>query len=268
MIIFTGTGYSGTGMYSKLFSTHHEYRVERLVRRIRALPGAAAPQHDLLRDPALRRDLMAEHLRGVELRSFRDSSNPYVHLADALWAADQNCRIVLGVRDGREFVRTAISRGHHLPDGHRRPHTFRTLFHTIARLSGRARGRFSGFMFEPERSDPWHSQWSALGAVGRMAWLWQYRNRKALERLQSVPTANWTVTRLEDLTRDPSRTELQRLESFVGVPAEPKWLTERHNQTSQHTFPHHSEWSADTLAEFERIAGPLMRQFGYWGAPS
>jgi len=33
MIIFTGTGRSGAGLYSKLFNTHHEYNVPQLIKR-------------------------------------------------------------------------------------------------------------------------------------------------------------------------------------------------------------------------------------------
>jgi hypothetical protein len=39
MILFTGSGRSGTGLYSKLFATHHEYQVSRLARIIEQLPG-------------------------------------------------------------------------------------------------------------------------------------------------------------------------------------------------------------------------------------
>ena len=108
MIVFTGSGRSGTGLYSKIFNAHHEYNVRGLVGQLRALPGYYNAPSDLLADIRLRRAMMQTHLKGVDLAAFRDSSNPYVHFLDVMHEIDPNIRIVLGVRDGRDFARSGI----------------------------------------------------------------------------------------------------------------------------------------------------------------
>ena len=266
MILFTGSGRSGTGLYSKLFATHHEYEVSRLARIIEELPGYRSPPHDLLADARKRLRIMQRHLHGVDLSAFRDSSNPYVHLLDAAFAMDPDVRIVLGVRDGRDFVRSGITRGYHLPDGLPRPGAWRAVRRWVRQTLGLQRPPiFTGFGLEPEGDDAAHGAWPTMSPVERMAWLWQYRNEKALARLAGVPEDRWTVVRLEDLTGDPRRglQELERLEAFLGVSADRQWLTRKYNHSDALAHPGHDDWTLGDIEGFRRIAGATMARLGY-----
>lgn len=266
MILFTGSGRSGTGLYSKLFATHHEYQVKRLARSIQTMRGYRSPPTDLLADPEVRLRILRRHLDGVDLHSFRDSSNPYVHLLDAAYRLDQDLRIVLGVRDGRDFVRSGITRGYHLPDGLPRPGAWRAVRRRVRWAMGLQRPPiFTGFGLEPEGDDPLHSAWPTMSPVEKMAWLWQYRNQKALTRLAGVPKDRWTVVRLEDLTGEPGRglQELERLEAFLGMSADRQWLTRKYNHSDTLAHPGHDDWAAADVAGFRRIAGATMERLGY-----
>ena len=266
MIIFTGTGRSGTRYYSKVFETHQEFRAEELVGQFKALPHAYAPPTDLLADPQLRLQIMRRHLSGVDLATFRDSSNLYVHFLDALLALDPGVKIVLGVRDGRDFARSAITRGWHLPDAYRRKSRHvRAFMRQIADLVGyELPGRYWGFWVRPAKDDPWFPVWGKLSAIERAAWLWQWRNEKALERLAAVPRTSWTIVRLEDVMGDGPPPELRRLESFLGVKANASAVGVKTNDTQvAFRIADKSQWSAADSAGFYRIAGKTMAKFGY-----
>lgn len=162
MIIFTGTGRSGTGLYSKLFNAHHEYNVPQLIKK-----HFPPPNKVLLSDPfarfSKRLEIMKDHLSNANVATFRDSSNPYVSFLNALYEIDSNVKIVFGVRDGRDFAISAITRGYY------------------------DEKKYSGYSMTPEQDDPYFSIWPNMTPLERMAWISNFRNSKALQRLDSVP---------------------------------------------------------------------------------
>ncbi|MBN1909674.1 MAG: sulfotransferase [Pirellulales bacterium] len=241
MIIFTGSGRSGTKLYAMLFDAHHEYAVDRLKTILeREVPKQDAPLTNPLTDPTQRRRIMEEHLAGIDLATFRDSSNPYIHFIDALVAMDPEVKIVLGVRDGRDFVRSGVSRG----------------YHTSAVNAS--------FGMRPGVDDPYYDNWSQLSPIQKCAWQWTHRNHKALTGLKDAPQDQWTLVRLEDLTANPRRElHLTRLEEFVGRRAERLWLDVKVNKNASFQLPPKEEWSDTWNQEFYEIAGPLMHWLGY-----
>lgn len=241
MIIFTGSGRSGTGLYAKLFDAHHEYRVEELIRRHFPSPLLPMPA-DPFADFAVRLRIMQDHLRGVDLKAFRDSSNPYVSFLDALYAIDPDVKIVLGLRDGRDFAVSGITRGYHLG------------------------GKYTGYSMTPELDDPYCPYWSLMTPIEKMAWWWTYRHRRAIERLATVPRANILVVRLEDFGGDTdlSRRTIEALEAFLGIPAHRQWLTQKYNANREQAFTPKEQWTPQMRKEFDFIAGDLMRAFGYY----
>ncbi len=271
MIVFTGSGRSGTGLYSKIFNAHHEYNVRGLVGQLRALPGYYNAPSDLLADIRLRRAMMQTHLKGVDLAAFRDSSNPYVHFLDVMHEIDPNVRIVLGVRDGRDFARSGITRGYHIPDGRSPLAGVKSAVRAVCRTVGHhLPARYTGFGLQPEGTDPWFDQWPTMTPVEKMAWLWQNRNEKALTRLQSVPKDQWTVVRLEDLSGEAERgrAELQRLEEFLGIKGDPQWLTQKYNHSQSFGFPDKADWPEADIRSFYCIAGSTMEKLGYGTGPT
>ena len=271
MIVFTGRGLSGRGLYSKIFNAHHEYNVRGLVGQLRALPGYYNAPSDLLADIRLRRAMMRTHLKGVDLAAFRDSSNPYVHFLDVMHEIDPNVRIVLGVRDGRDFARSGITRGYHIPDGRSWSGGVKSVARAVCKTFGyHLPGKHCGFGLQPEQCDPWFAEWPQMSPVEKLAWMWQSRNEKALTRLQSVPRDQWTVVRLEDLSGEAERgrAELQRLEEFLGIKGDPQWLTQKYNHSQSFGFPDKADWPEADIRSFYRIAGSTMEKLGYGTGPT
>jgi len=232
VIIFTGTGRSGTGLYAKLFDAHHEYNVRFLTEYFHGQPCPTDPFADF----DLRLSLMSAHLSRVDFATFRDSSNPYVHFLDALYALDPDVRIVLGVRDGRDFVASGVTRGYHDPD------------------------KYPLFSMIPTQDDPYYDKWPAMSPLERCAWMWTYRNQKALDRFSSVPTAHKRIVRLEDLRHRPT---LKALETFAGVRAKRRFLYRNVNANKRAAYPPKEEWDSEMHQPFNTIAGNMMTRFGY-----
>ena len=239
MIIFTGTGRSGIEFYSRLFDTNHQYNVKELARHFPPtnITLDTAPFKDL----STRVKIMRDHLKGVDIKTFRDSSNPYVSFLDALYEIDNNIKIVLGVRDGRDFVRSGITRGYHNEN------------------------KYSGYSKTPCRDDPYFPLWTNMTPVERMAWMWNFRNSKALECLEHVPKENWMIVRLEDLTANEEKSKywIEMLEDFLCLKASRGWLKKKCNASKKLEFPPVVEWNKETTQGFDRIAGKLMLTLGY-----
>lgn len=240
MLIFTGTGRSGTGLYAKLFDGHHEYNKSNyetiLTKHIHSLHNLPS---DPLIDPNLRITIMEEFLAGVDYSTFCDSSNLYVHYLDALYAIDNNIRIVLGVRDGRDFATSGIARDYHNPE------------------------IYSGFGIEPTQDDAYYSRWQSMIPIEKMAWLWTYRNQIALDRLKHIPRENWMIVRMEDLIGDQSEGYVQSLERFTGRKANRDALSVKHNANPANNIPIKELWPPEIHEKFMNIASGMMKFFNY-----
>ncbi len=242
MIIFTGSGRSGTGLYAKLFNGHHEHRVGELMDLVKAqMADFNNPETDPLKDPEIRFQIVKKHFENEDLAEFCDSSNGYIHFPDALHRLNPGIKIVVGMRDGRDFARSGITRGYHTD-------------------------RYHLFSMVPEKDDPIYPYWDRLSPIQKMAWMWNYRNCKVLQRLQDVPNENWAIVRLEDLTDGTPKSEavLTQLENFVGRKADRQWATVKYNaQKTPFALPPKEEWTDDMNQQFAEIAGPLMSQLRY-----
>lgn len=232
MIIFTGTGRSGTALYAKLFNAHHEYNVKYLTQYFKLNNFTKDPFYDF----DTRVKLMKEHLMDIDKSKFRDSSNPYVHFLDALYFLDSDIKIVLGVRDGRDFVVSGITRGYHDEE------------------------KYPLFSMLPTKDNPYYEKWADMTPLERCAWMWTYRNQKALDRLANVPEDNKCIVKLEELQND---LELSKLEEFLDIKAKKKYIKRKINKNKITKYPLKEEWTQEMNKRFNRIAGEMMSYLGY-----
>jgi len=229
MLILTGTGRSGTGMLARLFGGHHEFRATWLLEKY--APPGRVPFRSLDERISAVLDL---HL-GVDPEGFIDASNLYIHLIDALGALYPDLRLVLAVRDGRDFVRSAVTRGWH--------------------------GR-RGFDTCPAPGTADFERWPAMTPVERAAWIWVRRNEIALTGLEALPEHCRRVVRIEDLEEG----NLDGLARFAGVPIRDAGAVSRRvNANPEQSLPPFGRWPEEDRRAFERIAGGMMRRLGYGG---
>lgn len=185
MIIFTGTGRSGTGWLAQCFSAQHEFRARQFVK-------VQWPEMEYdWSDPQRRIAAMRWLLAGVDIKSFGDSCNLYVHFLDALYTIDPTVKIVVCERNREDYVKSAVNRGWH---------------------------NYKGYHCAPAPSDAISASWASMGPQERCGWQWSFRLNKARERLATVPPESYLWCHLEDITQD-----LLPVEQFLGMPANDEW---------------------------------------------
>jgi hypothetical protein len=166
---------------------------------------------------------------GNRRRTFVDSSNLYIYFIDALHLLNPDAKFILTVRNGKDFVRSAFSRRWHEQNA----------FGTV-----------------PPVNDRYFKQWDSLTPIQKNAWIWDYRNRKALEGLKLIPREQKLVLRIEDIDKQDT---LDRLESFTGNKVCDRYIaSERYNVNPAFSLPPKEEWSDAQHDEFNAIAGELM----------
>ncbi len=231
MLIITGTGRCGTVTLARMFGGHHEFRVQYILDKYFL---KADPFSDLFGTIEKRIEVMLDLHQGINRSTFIDSSNLYIYFIDALYALDPSTRVILSVRNGKDFVRSALSRRWHEQN----------IFGTL-----------------PFRNDPYYEKWPSMTPLQKNAWIWVFRNNKALEGLKKAPEGNKMIVRIEDIRKEDT---LEKLKVFTGTGLkEREWASKRVNANPSFDLPPKEEWSDSMNRDFDEIAGGMMRFFGY-----
>lgn len=231
MLIITGTGRSGTETFARMFGGYHEFRVNYILDKYFA---AADPAADLFDTMGKRIMVMLDLHQGIDPEKFIDSSNLYIHFIDAVHLLHPSVKFILSVRNGKDFVRSAFSRRWHE----------RRSFGSV-----------------PQRDDHYFSLWGKMTPIQKNAWIWVYRNKKALRGLGSLPDAQKLVMKIEDVGTDEN---LAVLEAFAGLRiTEGERKGRRYNANPSFSLPPKEAWTDAMNREFDEIAGEMMRFFEY-----
>lgn len=231
MIIITGTGRSGTKAIAQLFGGYHEFRVAYILDKYLLHTD---PHTDPLETLEKRIMAMLDLHQGIDPETFVDASNLYIHFLDALYKLYPSAKFILTVRHGKDFVRSAASRRWHEQN----------IYGTV-----------------PLYTDPYFLQWEAMTPLQKNAWIWNYRNKKALQGLQIIPVKQKFILRIEDVANDEV---LTALETFSGMEILDRGLaTTRINSNPLFDFPPKEEWTELQSAEFYAVAGKMMNFFNY-----
>ncbi len=231
MLIITGTGRCGTAAFARIFNGHHEFRVQYILDKYFL---RADPFSDLFGKIEKRIEVMLDLHQGIDRRTFIDSSNLYIHFIDAISLLDPSAKFILSVRNGKDFVRSAHSRGWH---------------------------EHNQFGTVPPCGDPYYPKWPSMTPLQKNAWIWHYRNSKALAGLNKVPDVNKMIVKIEDISNEDT---LDKLEVFSGIALrERESAAKKVNANPSFDLPPKEEWSDSMNREFDEIAGEMMRFFGY-----
>ncbi len=231
MLIITGTGRSGTGTLARLFGGHHEFRVGYLIEKYFS---KADPHSDPFSTIEKRMEAVLDLHQGIDPQTFVDSSNLYIHFVDAVHLLNPSARFILCVRNGKDFVRSALSRRWH---------------------------EMRSFGAIPQRDDPFFDGWETMGPLQKNAWIWVYRNKKALQGLSRVPEDRKLIIRIEDIGKAET---LDGLEKFAGITISDRdAAAKRHNANPSFSVPPKEEWPKELTGQFNEIARDMMRFFDY-----
>ena len=155
--------------------------------------------------------------------------------ANAIRKAFPSAEIIHLVRDGRDVVRSHMSR--------------RTM--TI-------KNPFSMSM-HPMETDPWKAHWHEMGRFARICWYWQEENRR-------LRTTIGKTVQFEKILTSYELFEKEVLEP-CGIHIEKTiWESARstpRNITSEFSMPKWDQWTKEQQKNFLEICGDEMTQCGY-----
>ena len=129
--------------------------------------------------------------------------------------------------------------------------------------------------YQPGMAEPHHSfsrmvprgeeaqDWSDMTRVGKLAWFWRTLNQQILEQLESLPSENYRIIRIEDF----DYSKYLELADFIGYPPEVsedlflKLTASRPNRL----FPRRQvrDWTGQERAEFEQQVATLSERWDY-----
>ena len=231
MLIITGTGRCGTATLARMLKGHHEFRVQYLLDKYIL---NAVLLSDPFRSIRTRIEAMLDLHQGIDRGTFIDSSNLYIYFIDALYALDPSTKVILLVRNGKDFTRSALSRKWHEQN----------IFGTL-----------------PLRDDPYYEKWPSMTPFQKNAWIWVFRNARALEGLKTAHESRKLIVKVEEMRESET---LDMIEAFAGIGIVEKTLAEKGlNANPSFDLPPKEEWSDSMNRDFDKIAGEMMRFFGY-----
>ena len=171
----------------------------------------------------------------AQLESYGEVNGILRRHIDAICAHIPHATLLHLVRDGRDFVRSIVSR--------------RTY-------SGK---HFVYGDFSPPVVDEYSSRWADLSEFEKACWVWQCENKHMREKVGAT-------VRFEDI--------LSSYKSFCTFVTEPlglsvqetlwqKSVNRPRNVTVNHKLGHWSEWTSEQRRQFEAICGDEMREYDY-----
>ena len=108
----------------------------------------------------------------------------------------------------------------------------------------------------PLPDDPCFRQWPRFSRLQKLAWFWRRVNECIEKRLEPVPESQRLTLRIEDLD---SRTSAD-LAAFCGMRG---GIFASRRVVRDKSGEYAMEWDEASLRQFNEIAAPGMRKYGY-----
>jgi hypothetical protein len=139
------------------------------------------------------------------------------------------------IRDGRDVVRSFISRNHY------------------------TKGSKGHHALRPDKEDPWYYKWDKLNRFERICWLWADANRRVRKHVNRYVKFEKAISDYNYFQRN--------IENYLGLDiGREKWIkaiNRPKNTTKQFVLPHWKKWDERLTESFEKICGEEMRIFRY-----
>jgi hypothetical protein len=183
----------------------------------------------------------AHYCRIHDCRFYIEANNYLFSLVDVIRNVIPHARFIHIVRDGRDYVRSALSRNWYHPQDY----TY----------------RLQASLFP---ADPYASQWQNMSRFEKICWEWQKKDSLILSATQDAPDTLHVT--FESMFDDPSCTGLIRVLTFIGIDDEMvrqkalSSIAHKHNAMPRYAVPRWQEWTARQKEIFERIAGAYYRR--------
>lgn len=244
-VFIVSTGRTGTLFFAQLFNllpdiqSLHEPSPDFLNLAINYAQSlvsfeAAAQEIERKRRPFCR------DLKRQNINFYIESNNRFFSLTHPLQRVFPDSKIIYIVRDGRDYVRSGMSRSWYTEDD-KSP-------------------RLRADMFP---DDPYANQWNQMSRFQKIAWRWQKKDgfiNRDFDKLE-----NSIKVKFEDIFYDPERQGLFEITRFIGIPDDlVKYPLEQIGDKKVHAnskqiIPKWTHWDDQMKRDFDAIAGDHMK---------
>jgi hypothetical protein len=176
-----------------------------------------------------------DRAREREIHTYGEVNSVLRRHCNALKKSFPNAQIFHLIRDGRDVVRSSMSRGTMLAN---HPSTQK---------------------IRPTPESPWKDKWNSMTQFEKICWYWDVENCYLNESIKKT-------LQFEKLISSYEYFKEHLLDPLEFKISKETWQKEVHspkNITSQYTIPHWSEWDKREMDAFNEICGDTMRANGY-----
>ncbi|MFW6265994.1 MAG: sulfotransferase domain-containing protein [Halanaerobiales bacterium] len=196
----------------------------------------AADKIDLFRRP------LAGEVRRRRAKVYIESNNRLFSLIGPLSDVFKNFKTIHIVRDGRDYVRSGMSREWYTP-GDDEPRLKASFF--------------------PD--DPYYQNWSGLSRFEKICWRWQKKDGFIYQALKDRKNA--ITIKFEDIFKDVDHTGLYKMVDFLGLSQSrtekliDNMIDKKINTNKSYQIPKWPNWGESKRRKFHKIAGNHMKKY-------
>ena len=170
-----------------------------------------------------------------------ESNNRLYSLIQVLNGVLENPKFIHITRDGRDIVRSGMSRKWYEKDD------------PFPRIAA------SHF---PD--DPYFDEWDDMNKFEKICWWWQKKDGIILNSLKNIESS--IRVKFEDIfSNETGLHTIEKIISFLNISLiiGPEIFKRKINVTKKYSFPKKEKWDANINESFNRISGDLMKYYGY-----
>lgn len=191
---------------------------------------------DLYRRP------LAKKMKRSSFNNYIESNNRLFSLIKPLTDVYENLEIIHIVRDGRDYVRSGMSRDWYTPNDNEL--------------------RLKSSMFS---DDPYFNIWDKMSRFEKICWRWQKKDNFIYEDLKKVE--NFIRIKFRDIFNSKDHNGLFKIADYVGISKTKtakmidEMINEKVNNNKKYEIPRWPEWSKNKRKKFNQIAGKHMNKY-------
>lgn len=174
-------------------------------------------------------------VRDKNINSYGEVNSLLRRHSKALKILIPNVKIIHLVRDGRDVVRSGLSR------------------RTMTKEDGHTRN------IRPLKGEPWYDEWKHMNRFEKICWYWDIENRYLNNNIEKV-------IRFEELISNFDYFKENLLKFFDLKMSKDIWQKEiivPRNISEEYKAPHWTKWDQEKKNSFLKICGETMEKLGY-----
>jgi len=205
------------------------------------------------------REQIPEIMKEKKINTFGDVAYNYAPFVKVIPKIFHDAKLIIIVRDGRDFVRSAYTDEN--PD-------LTPVGWPDERSLSRLERYISLGRLRMKDSEDSNSEWLEMSPFEKNCWLWNETNKVIFNGLKSWREENVMIVRFEDFFKDIHK-NYEKVRLFLGLKGflpevNAKLMSSKINKRKHFKIPKWEQWTEDMTASFDKYAGEMMRILKYY----